>query len=116
MLRKAFLLLLVLILIPCISHGETKTYSLDSNSAKADNHRGVAWDKKGDYDRAISDYSKAIELNPRYAEAYNNRAVAYYFKRQHGKAWDDIHKLQNLGSKVHPGFLKALREASGRQE
>ena len=69
MLRKAFLLLLVLILIPCISHGETKTYSLDSNSAKAYNNRGVAWDKKGDYDRAISDYSKAIELKPRYAIA-----------------------------------------------
>jgi tetratricopeptide (TPR) repeat protein len=32
--------------------------------------------KKGDLDGAISDYSKAIEINPRYVAAYNNRGVA----------------------------------------
>jgi len=70
MLRKACRLLLLLILLPCISHGETETNSLDSNSAQAYYNRGNTWYEKGDYDRAISDYNKAIELNPTYADAY----------------------------------------------
>jgi hypothetical protein len=32
------------------------------------------------------------------------------------KAWDDVHKAEGLGWQVHPEFLKALREASGRQK
>jgi len=32
---------------------------------------------KGQNDKAIADYNKAIELNPRDAEAYNNRGLAY---------------------------------------
>ena len=31
-------------------------------------------------------------------------------------AWEDVHKAQILGYQVHPGFLQALRKASGRQE
>ena len=79
------------------------------------NNRGLAYDEKGQYDRAISDYNRAIEINPRFAGAYNNRAVAYYFKGEYDKAWNDVHKAQSLGYQVHPGFLRALREASGRQ-
>jgi tetratricopeptide (TPR) repeat protein len=63
----------------------------------------------------LADYNKAIELNPRDANAYNNRAIAYYFKREHDKAWDDVYKAQSLGYQVYTQFLKALREASGRQ-
>jgi tetratricopeptide (TPR) repeat protein len=31
---------------------------------------------KADYDGAIADFSKAIELDPKYALAYDNRGVA----------------------------------------
>jgi len=33
--------------------------------------------KRGKVTEAISDYTKAIELKPKYAEAYNNRGTAY---------------------------------------
>lgn len=36
-------------------------------------NRGYAYDDKGDYDRAIADYSRAIELDPNYAKAYGER-------------------------------------------
>jgi hypothetical protein len=50
------------------------------------------------------------------AKSYNNRGNAYgEGKGQHDKAWDDVKKAQDLGYQIHPGFLKALREASGRQ-
>jgi tetratricopeptide (TPR) repeat protein len=31
----------------------------------------------GKYDLAIIEFTKAIEINPRYAQAYNNRGLAY---------------------------------------
>src|SRR6476659_3499226 len=40
-------------------------------------NRGQSYDSKGDKDRAIADYSKAIDLNPGDANYYNNRGVAY---------------------------------------
>ena len=37
----------------------------------------MAYEKKGDYDLALEDYNKVIELNPNYAEAYYSRGMAY---------------------------------------
>ena len=43
------------------------------NNAESYNNRGNAWYQKGDYDRAIANYSNAIEINPSFAVAYGNR-------------------------------------------
>ena len=40
-------------------------------------NRGGATSEKGDYDKAIADYTEAIRLDPNYALAYFNRGVAY---------------------------------------
>ena len=93
----------------------TKAIQLNPRFAGAYINRGMAYDRKGQYDQAISDYDKVIEMTPKFAGAYNNRAVAHYLKRKYGKAWEDVYKAQSLGCQVHPGFLKALREASGRE-
>jgi tetratricopeptide (TPR) repeat protein len=79
-------------------------------------NRGVAYGEKGQHDKAIADFSKAIEINPRDANNYFNRGIAYFFKREYEKAWDDVYKTESLGYRVRPEFLKALREASGRQK
>ncbi len=50
---------------------------LKPNDAGAYNLRGLAYDGKGDYDRAIADYNEAIRLKRDYAVAYNNRCLAY---------------------------------------
>ena len=39
-------------------------------------NRGIAYQAKGERDRAIADYDKAIALNPKYANAYYNRRRA----------------------------------------
>ena len=78
--------------------------------------KGITHTIKGQVEEAITEHSKAIEINPKYAWAYNNRGTSYYSKGEYDKAWVDIHKARSLGYQVHPEFLKALREASGRHE
>lgn len=46
-----------------------------SHVSEAYNHRGIAWFHKGDYGQAIADYTKAVEINPLYAEAYHQLAL-----------------------------------------
>ena len=41
-------------------------------------NRGTVYAFRGDFERAIADYDKAIDLNPNFAKAYNNRGIAYY--------------------------------------
>jgi hypothetical protein len=40
-------------------------------------NRGVVYNELGNPARAIGDYNRAIETNPRYADAYYNRGLAY---------------------------------------
>jgi len=64
--------------------------------AKAYVNRGAAYRKKGNYDRAIADFNKAIELDPGCAEAYHNRGVAYRRKGEHKRAIADLNKAMKL--------------------
>jgi tetratricopeptide (TPR) repeat protein len=45
--------------------GCTEYIARDSHSAGAYNNRGVAYHGKGDHDRAIADYTKAVTLEER---------------------------------------------------
>ncbi len=56
------------------------------------NNRGIAYAQKGDHDRAISDYTKAIEINARNGDAYSNRSNAYEQKGDHDRAIADSSK------------------------
>ena len=76
---------------------------------------GIGLWKKGEYDAAIAEFDKAIELNPKYGKAYYYRANVYYDDHQYSRAWDDVHAAQELGYRIAPRFLKILREASGRE-
>ena len=71
--------------------------------AEAFNNRGVAYDRKGDYDRAIADYDQAIKLKPS-AELYFNRGNAHLGKSQYDHAIDDY----NQAIKLKAGFAAAF--------
>jgi len=60
-------------------------------------NRGVSYYKKKDYDKAIADYSKAVDLNPQFAEAYYNRGVAYSVKKKFDACKEDLDKAMQLG-------------------
>ncbi len=77
---------------------------LNPKSASAYNNRGVAYKNKGEYDRAIADYDKAISLNPKYASAYNNRAWAYFKWGKAAKGLPDANKAIELDPKNAPAY------------
>ena len=40
-------------------------------------NRGTAYLYKEDFEEAIADFNKALEINPRYVETYFNKALAW---------------------------------------
>ena len=67
------------------------------NLAVAFTNRGLAYKRKGQWDRAIADYSEAIRLKSDDAQAFNNRGNAYFHKGQLDRAikdYDDAIRLQ----------------------
>jgi tetratricopeptide (TPR) repeat protein len=78
-------------------------------------HGGSTYAKKREYDKAIHDFNRAIEINTRYTKAYCLRGAVYFIKKQYDKAWEDVHKAQGLGYQIPIKFLRILREASAKK-
>jgi Flp pilus assembly protein TadD len=74
-----------------------------SRDAEAHNNRGNTHADKGQYDQAISEYTKALKMDPRYTEAYYNRGYAYTSKGQSDDAIRDFNKALDL----NPKYAKA---------
>jgi len=72
--------------------------------AEAYYNRGVAYAKLNQYEQAIKDYDKAIELNPNYAEAYNNRGNAYAKLNEHERAIEDFNKAVELNPNLAEAY------------
>jgi tetratricopeptide (TPR) repeat protein len=64
-------------------------------------NRGIKYANKGDYDRAIADYTEAIRLDAKYADAYGNRGNAYRDKRDLDRALADY----NEALRIRPGAI-----------
>jgi tetratricopeptide (TPR) repeat protein len=94
--------------VGCTATNETK------EDAEAYDNRGNAYKKNGQYDKAISEFTKAIEINSRHADAYYTRGVVYYYKKDYEKALDDFYKAQKLGNNVPPEIFQLLRKLSGK--
>ena len=60
-------------------------------------NRGVAYGCKGQFDKAIYDFTKAIELTPRRADVFINRGIAYESLGNYNSACDDWQKACELG-------------------
>jgi tetratricopeptide (TPR) repeat protein len=59
--------------------------------------RGNRWLDMVEYDRAIADYTQAIQLgSPQDADAFNNRGVALLKKGEKGRAADDFKEAARL--------------------
>ena len=70
------------------------------NLATAFHSRGLAYNRKGQPDRAIEDYDQAIRLNPNLAEAFLNRGLAKRAKGDSAGGDADIAKAKQLNPSV----------------
>ena len=73
------------------------------NKANADStvsfHQlGIEKAEGGDYDGAISDFTKAIAINPKYSKPYNNRGNAKSALNDKSGACGDYKKAISLGN------------------
>ena len=57
-----------------------------------------------DYQGAISDFNKAIEINPNDADHYYNRSRSYYFLKDYYQAISDSTKAIKFNSKYEKAF------------
>jgi len=75
-----------------------KPFACSRNDAEAYHGRGFAYDKLGQYQRAIEDYNQAIRLQPDYTKAYNNRGINYLSQGNNKLGCSDAQKACALGS------------------
>jgi lipoprotein NlpI len=107
--RNSIRLILIIACSILFSCATTQQTQLKSRDAEVHNNRGFAYCEIGQYDQAISDFSKAIEINPQLAHAYNNRGWAYIKKWQYDQAISDFDKTIEIDPKfVEAYFYRAI--------
>jgi len=97
-------IILPVILLSLFSCASTQPKQDGSRDAKFYNNRGIVFGEKGEYDQAISDFDKAIAINPRYMTAYNNRGVIYRLKGQYDRAILDFNKAIEMNPLDAEGY------------
>ena len=78
------------------------------NTAELYYNRGFAYDELGQYQEAINDFDKAIQLDPNYITVYNNRGVVHGKLGEYEQAIQDFNKIIEL----NPGDDIAASAAS----
>ena len=89
---KSMMVISIIIIPILLSCASTQQKQTESTDAEFYLNRGVVSYHKGQYDKAISDFTKALEINPRYTEAYNLRGGVYSRKGQNDEAISDYSK------------------------
>src|SRR5262249_4340560 len=72
--------------------------------------RGLAYFVQRNYDRAVSDFSEAIRLDPRKADAYGPRGAAHAQKKEYARAISDCTEAVFLdpADSLHMALLASL--------
>jgi tetratricopeptide (TPR) repeat protein len=87
--KTLFALTLALVFVLCAATAFAQTGS-NPTTAQGFYNRGGEYHDKGDYDKAIADYTQAIKLDPKYIDAYFNRGIAYISKGNYDSAIVDL--------------------------
>lgn len=104
--NRSLVILLIFVLslfILTILLSYLKSSHIDRQSARAYITSGNEWEDKGDYDRAIADYNKAIMAGELSAEelaiSYYSRAGAWWYKGDSDKAIADYNEAIHINPK-----------------
>ena len=100
---QSLMVILLIIISILSSYASAQQKELEPRDADFYNNRGIAYGERGQYDDAISDFTRALEINPRYAEAYYNRGLAYIRKGQYDQAISDFNKAVEINPRYAGG-------------
>lgn len=87
---------------------DIKKGEVAQETAKEAFDKGLAYLEELKLDEAIAEFSKAIVINPNYAEVYRARSIAYFEKNDLVKFHEDENMLDKLGYISDPKFMDYL--------
>src|SRR5579859_6170129 len=88
----------------CTATIDAKAFA-GNDLAFAFNNRGLAYYAKRDFERAISDFSEATKLDPKFAHGYANRALVHRARQEPERAIADYDQAIRLD----PAYAYAFR-------
>ena len=97
--NKSIGIILPIVLFFLFSYASAQQKQNESKDAKFYIDRGIAYGEKGQYDQAIADFNKALEIDSKSASAYYNRGIAYLNKGQFDWAIADFNKALEIDPK-----------------
>ena len=96
--------------------GETETARQSSRTPEYYNNRGITAAKQSEYERAISEFTRAISRNPTFADAYYNRGLVYVSFGQVEKAVSDFTKVIEITPEFTEGYINRGNIYTSREE
>ncbi len=69
------------------------------------NNRGLAYDAKGELQKALSDYDQALAISPSFVDAYINRGIIYGESSLYGRAIKDFNEALAIDPSSAKAFL-----------
>jgi Flp pilus assembly protein TadD len=87
-----------------------KSVALDPQSPEVHCKLGQAYYNHDLFGKAISEFKKAVELKPDYAEAYYNLAVSHAANKDWVMARRFTQKAQELEYPIEEEFLKSIEQ------
>lgn len=97
--NKPIGIILPIVLFFLFSHASAQQKQNEPKDAKFYIDRGIAYGEKGQFDQAVDDFTKALEIAPRSTGAYYNRGIAYMNKGRFDWAIDDLTKALEIDPK-----------------
>jgi len=86
-----------------------KAVEIDPRYKEALNNLGAEYVSLGESEKAITAFQKVVEIDRVNGDAHNNLAVLYFYSGKLDLAKHHLNRAIELGSKVHPDFLKQLK-------
>lgn len=111
----------VCLIVPSIFLVGVLVLSLSCAKKTADDHFrvGTRFFAEADYDKAIEEYSKAIEIDPNHVKSHLNLGEAYYQKGMYDQAKEEyrfVLRLNNMHIKAHYNLGRTLAQEGNKEE
>ncbi len=97
--NKSIGIILPIVLFSLFSYASAQQKQDEPKDAKFYIDRGIAYGEKGQFDQAVDDFTKALEIGFKGAGAYYYRGIAYVNKGQFDWAIADFNKALEINPK-----------------